>query len=58
MNLSMTIAIYGGGPGSGGKGSNCGRKKVKLQVESSNLGFRVEYEESGRKHWAYEIEVK
>ena len=27
MNLSCTISIYGGGPGSGCKGPNCGRKR-------------------------------
>ncbi|SRR6266566_653914 len=31
MNLSSTISIYGGGPGSGCHGESCGRPKSKLQ---------------------------
>jgi hypothetical protein len=31
MNLASTLSIYGGGPGSGCEGPNCGRPKTKLQ---------------------------
>jgi hypothetical protein len=36
MNLEATVLVYAGGPGSGCRGSNCGRKKYKEICEKGN----------------------
>lgn len=35
MNLQSTIEVYGGGPGSGCQGQNCGRLRSKTEEKPS-----------------------
>ncbi len=47
MNLAVAISLYGGGPGSGCTGPNCGRKPLDLIREAERQGFRVKELGSG-----------
>ncbi len=37
MNLSSTIGLYGGGPGSGCQGDNCGRPSIKSRFKEAGI---------------------
>ena len=43
MNLSVTLELQAGGPGSGCRGPNCGRPVVNFTIRKSSVGkgFRV-----------------